>query len=84
MLDEDWSSDGRPDLVQVAATDSSIKVSVRPGRLKDGKFEFLSDASSSAESPSCVKDHRLWRLSASEPGVVCRTATGAVIFAGNP
>ena len=84
MLDEDWSADGKPDLVQIAATDSSIKVSVRPGRLEDGKFEFLSDPSSSASAGVPVKDHRLWRLSATEPGVVCRTAAGAVIFAGNP
>jgi hypothetical protein len=84
MLDEDWSSDRAPDLVQVAASDDAIRISVRPGRVEDGKFGFQAEPVSSAEAKTAVLDHRLWRLSASEPGVVCRTPTGAVIFAGAP
>jgi hypothetical protein len=83
MLDDDWTGDGVPDLVQAAATDDAIRISVRPGRLRDGKFGFAA-AGPPAEARAAVKDHRLWRLSATEPAVVCRTAAGAVIFARAP
>src|SRR5262249_24744299 len=80
ILDDDWTGDRFPDLVQMAVSDDATRLSIRPGSSRDGRITFASDPVATAEVPVAVKDHRSWRLSATEPAILCRTETGAVIF----
>ena len=81
MLDEDWSGDGAPDLVQIDR-DSG------PHRGRDPARTPVRTASrSSRRTPSRPPNRRRRQgpprsgaLSATEPAIICRTATGAVIF----
>jgi hypothetical protein len=82
LLGDDWSGDGRPDLLRVGAHDRGTRLEVLPGRTGGGKAGFADSPSAVAETPLGVKNRQCWRLSPDEPAVICRTETGAVIFAG--
>jgi hypothetical protein len=80
ILDDDWSGDGLPDLVQMTVSPKGTRIEVRPAELRDGQARYSKSPSASAETPHVAKDHRPWRLAASEPAIICRTETGVVIF----
>jgi hypothetical protein len=81
MIDDDWTGDGRPDLVVVTVDGGRTQVEVRESGNRDGKIDFARKPSFGASVPTAVLDHRLWALSAGTPAVISRTPTGAVIFA---
>jgi hypothetical protein len=81
ILDDDWTGDRVADLVQMTVTEKATRVAIRPGTVRDGKIAFADDPVATAESPVPAKDHRSWRLSATEPAILCRTETGVLIFA---
>jgi hypothetical protein len=82
ILDDDWTGDGVPDVVAMSVDARATRIEVRGGGSDRGRAGFTKKPSASSEADVSVKDHRAWRLGPSEPAILCRTETGALIFAG--
>jgi hypothetical protein len=78
-IDDDWSGDGRPDLIEVATSGKRTTVSVRIGVSADAKLGFAQKALVPASLESGVREYRVWRLSANEPALTVRRERGGSI-----